>query len=480
MRIGVDIDNVISNFDEVLLSEYLEHDKNLRNTGIVNEYAKIRGKFDWSEEEEKAFYLETVRKIVSDLKPIEGASKYIKLLRKVGIEIYIISGRDNGEYDDPYKITENWLEKNDIEYDKLILTNAYNVHEKADICLKNDIKILIEDSLKTCIDAYSFGIEALIMDTPYNRCNDYLRRVHNWEEIYKFVLNYQRRKYKVILDTDTFNESDDQFAVAYMLKNQNIFDVQAITIAPFRNASRFYEDSGIENSYKEAKKICELSGYKNFDKIYKGSTDYMMNGYNEKNLAVEKIIEIALNNDKTYILGIGAITNIALAIKYEPRIVSKIEIIWLGGHTLMYPNNLNEANFKDIDAVKIVYESGVKLTVIPCKGVASNLETTVYELRANLNENKELDKYLIDGFERYINTYRHEQRWPVWDIAVIAYMINPMWFVRRVVNIPSINSDYAYVENNNNDNKMNVVCYLNSNKIYQDLFQRLGEEDETN
>lgn len=204
-----------------------------------------------------------------------------------------------------------------------------------------------------------------------------------------------------------------------------------------------------------------------------------MNGYNEKNVAVEKIIEVALKNDKTYILGIGAITNIALAIKYEPRIVSKIEIIWLGGHNLMYPNNLNEANFKDIDAVKIVYESGVKLTVIPCKGVASNLETTVYELRANMNENKELDKYLIDGFERYINTYRHEQRWPVWDIAVIAYMINPMWFVRRVVNIPSINSDYAYIDSNN-DYKMNVVCYLNSNKIYQDLFKKLGEYNETN
>lgn len=479
MRIGVDIDNVISNFDEVLLSEYLEHDKNLRNTGIVNEYAKIRGKFDWSEEEEKAFYLETVRKIVSDLKPINGASKYIKLLRKAGIEIYIISGRDNGEYDEPLKITKNWLEKHNIEYDKLILTNAYNVHEKADVCLKNDIKILIEDSLKTCIDAYLFGVEVLIMDTPYNRCNDYLRRVYNWEDIYNFVLNYQKRKYKVILDTDTFNESDDQFALAYMLRSQDIFDIEAITIAPFRNLSRFYEDSGIENSYKEARKICELAGYKNFDKIYKGSTNYIMNGYNEKNVAVEKIIEVALKNDKTYILGIGAITNIALAIKYEPRIVSKIEIIWLGGHNLMYPNNLNEANFKDIDAVKIVYESGVKLTVIPCKGVASNLETTVYELRANMNENKELDKYLIDGFERYINTYRHEQRWPVWDIAVIAYMINPMWFVRRVVNIPSINSDYAYIDSNN-DYKMNVVCYLNSNKIYQDLFKKLGEYNETN
>ncbi len=479
MRIGVDIDNVISNFDDMLLKLYKEHDKTLRNTGIVNKKAKIRSKFDWSKEEEESFYKIAVKEIVNDLKPIYGASKYIKLLRNAGHEIYIISGRDNGEYDEPYEITKNWLDKNDIEYDKLILTNAYNKQEKIDVCLKNNVRILIEDSLKTAEHAYCFGIETLIMDTPYNRDNDYLVRVHNWKEIYEYIMDFQGKKYKVILDTDTFNESDDQFAIAYMLKAQDIFDIQAITIAPFRKENRFYEDSGIENSFKEAKKVCELSGYKNFDKIYKGSTNYIMNGYEAKNEAVEKIIEIALKNDKTIVLAIGAITNVALAIKYEPRIVDKIEIVWLGGHNLLHPNNLNEANFKDIDAVRIIYEAKVKLTVIPCKGVASNLETTVYELRANMDESKELDKYLIAGFDNYTKTYRHEQRWPVWDIAVIAYMINPMWFVRRVIQVPDIDKDYGYVENRNN-RTMNVVCYLSSNKIYQDLFKRLGEENETN
>lgn len=31
MKIGIDIDNVISNFNEVLLNEYIKHDKELRN-----------------------------------------------------------------------------------------------------------------------------------------------------------------------------------------------------------------------------------------------------------------------------------------------------------------------------------------------------------------------------------------------------------------------------------------------------------------
>ena len=35
MNIGIDIDNVISNFDEVLKKEFLIHDKELRNTDIL-------------------------------------------------------------------------------------------------------------------------------------------------------------------------------------------------------------------------------------------------------------------------------------------------------------------------------------------------------------------------------------------------------------------------------------------------------------
>ncbi|MDE5630307.1 MAG: nucleoside hydrolase, partial [Bacilli bacterium] len=430
------------------------------------------------EEEEREFYQNNLEKIAFYFEPIEGACKYIKLLRNLGHEIYIISGRDNGEYSKPREMTEEWLSKYDIEYDELILTNAYNTHEKTDICLKNNIKILIDDSQRTCMDAYYFGIDALIMDMPHNRDNTVLTRVHNWKEIYEYVINYRREKYKVILDTDTFNESDDQFALAYIFKSQDIFDIEAITIAPFRNKARFYEDSGIERSYAEARKICDLLGINNFDKIYKGSTDYIMNGYDEVNKAVEKIIEIALRNDKTYILGIAAITNVALAIKKEPRIVDKIEIIWLGGHAPMYPNNLNEANFRDVDAVRIIFESKVKLTVIPCKGVASNLETTLFELKANMDEGIELNKYLIDGFDRYINTYRHEQRWPIWDIAVIAYMINPMWFVRKNIKVPNISSDYTYIDNVDS-HEMTIITYLSSNKIYKDLFEKLGRNDET-
>ena len=54
MKIGIDIDNRISNIDDVLLKEYLKHDNELGNTGIINEnpeYLRI-GMFDWTDDEE--------------------------------------------------------------------------------------------------------------------------------------------------------------------------------------------------------------------------------------------------------------------------------------------------------------------------------------------------------------------------------------------------------------------------------------------
>lgn len=52
MKIGVDIDNVLSNFNEVLLTDYINHDKELRNNGIINKDVYIRKMFDWTEDEE--------------------------------------------------------------------------------------------------------------------------------------------------------------------------------------------------------------------------------------------------------------------------------------------------------------------------------------------------------------------------------------------------------------------------------------------
>lgn len=195
MRIGIDIDNVISNFNEMLLETYLIHDKELRNTGIINPNAKyIRtGMFDWSNEEELSFYKDNIEGIAKKLKVKEKAKEYIDRLHNDGHFIYIITGRDNGEYSEPYNMTKKWLDENNIYYDNLILTDAYDMHAKSLECLKNDIDIMIDDSVRICSDLITSGITTILMDTPYNRKIN-IKRVKNWEEFYEFVYSYKENK----------------------------------------------------------------------------------------------------------------------------------------------------------------------------------------------------------------------------------------------------------------------------------------------
>ena len=190
MNIGIDIDNVISDFDEALLEEYLKHDKELRNTGIINEETYMtKGMFDWSEEEERKFYLDNIESIAKSLNTKDGAKEYIDKLKQDGHNIFIITGRDNGEYTNPVEMTKKWLNENQIYYDKLILTNAYknDKHGKTEKCLENNIDIMIDDSINICKDINEHGIKAIIMDTPYNRNTNGFERVHSWKEIYKYI-----------------------------------------------------------------------------------------------------------------------------------------------------------------------------------------------------------------------------------------------------------------------------------------------------
>lgn len=191
MRIGIDIDNVISNFDEQLLKEFFKHNKELGHGRKFNKDADYitKGMFFWGDDEVELFYKNNIERIAKKLRLIKGSKKYISKLKNDGHEIFIITGRCNGEYTNPKKLTENWLKKNKIYYDTLIFTDAYDAHAKAEECIKNHIDIMIDDSGKVYLSCQANGINALLMDTPYNKQYKNVERVYNWKEIHKHLSN---------------------------------------------------------------------------------------------------------------------------------------------------------------------------------------------------------------------------------------------------------------------------------------------------
>ena len=483
MKIGIDVDNVLSNFNEALFKEFSNHDKELRNTGVIDKTKYItKGMFDWSKEEVDSFYHENIERIAQNLEAIDGASYYTKLLKSEGHQIYIISGRENGEYTNPYQLTENWLQQHDIAYDKLILTNAYQPLEKAKICVDNGITLMIDDTRKVYRDVEKTGINVLLMDTPYNREATGYNRVQNWKEIYEHIRQLQTKKEHIILDTDLYNEIDDQFALTYLMKSLDKFELDAITIAPFSKsgyANTMTIEEGTQKSFDTTMHLLKLLHKEEYmGKVFKGATSYFKDSQKE-NEAVNHIIEIALKNEKTTILAIGAITNTALAITKEPKIIDRIKVVWLGGNSFLTKNNA-EFNFRqDIQAVQIVFESQVKLVVIPCRNVASHLTTTIYELQHYLQEDTKLNHYLLEIFEKCKKSFMKVPEDAIgssktlWDLSAIAYAINQDWFQCELLSCPKVLESGLY-ESTTDRRPIVFVNDLSRNKIYQDFFIKMN------
>lgn len=118
-----------------------------------------------------------------------------------------------------------------------------------------------------------------------------------------------------------------------------------------------------------------------------------------------------------------------------------------------------------------MFESKAKLTVILCKNVASNLSTSIYELEHYLKNKSELGNYLL---ERFYNDGYHglQDRRVLWDISVIAYMINKSWFVGKKISCPYINDDTSY-ELTTNNHLITIINDIKSDNIIEDMLYSL-------
>lgn len=272
----------------------------------------------------------------------------------------------------------------------------------------------------------------------------------------------------IILDTDLYNEIDDQIALAYVLKSKNVLNLEAVTIAPFTKGE-YNTKTSIDKSYEVAKKIFKMCNEENDKIIYKGATKYFTEDSNQTNEAVEKIIQTSLRNDKTYILNIGCLTNVALAIKREPFIINKIEVIWLGTNFLFMKND--DFNFRqDIEAVRYLLDSKVKITIIPTYPVSYGLMISKYELESRIRNANELCDYFCNIFTDDYGT--KTIRRVIWDISIVAYMINEEWFQIMEISCPRIKKDTSF-KLTKFRHKIKFVQRLDSNKIYDDLFSKI-------
>jgi len=297
-------------------------------------------------------------------------------------------------------------------------------------------------------------------------------------------------KIRIILDTDANNELDDQHAIAYMLFNSDIFDVEGIAV------NKTYNGGSIEKHYEEAKRVVKLCNSASQIDVYKGASgtyDEIKDHINEPNFdgseAVNFIIERAntIDDRKLVLLGVGKLTNIALALKKAPEIVSKVRVVWLGSN---YPD-YGEYNFvNDTTALDPIYNSGAEFEIVTVRyGKETGTDAVVAYLKdfqekmpgkgphisepiigRHGGEFTNFGDYSVNLFENFRGS--PDSR-PLYDMAALAILKNPEWAEKDTIGAPKFKNG-KWIEQSNNPRKIILWENFDKESIMQDFYNSMN------
>ncbi len=289
-----------------------------------------------------------------------------------------------------------------------------------------------------------------------------------------------------ILDTDTYNEIDDQFALAYMLMNGDKINTVGICAAPFLNSKSVSAEDGMEKSYDEIIHILTLMGRDDMkDKVYRGSKSFLKN---EKEPvisdAAKYIVETAKDyspENPLYVVAIGAITNVASAILLDPLTMKEnTVIVWLGGNAHHCYAHKEFNMVQDVASARVVFASGAPIVQLPCLGVVSQFVTTEPELNYWLKGKNELADYLAQNVIDNYGVHDTPMAWGkcIWDVTAIAWLLNDggRFMHSSIVDCPMPLYEGGYEFDPTR--KIRYVERIYRAPLFTDLFLTLGGESD--
>ena len=293
-------------------------------------------------------------------------------------------------------------------------------------------------------------------------------------------------KVDVILDTDAYNEIDDQFALAYLVRSEESVNMKAITAAPFyRDPSigvcRSKDPAdGMELSYHEIIKVLKLAGREDLCcKVYRGSTCYLPGETTPvSSEAVDKILEISRDYSETnplYIVALGASTNVASALLTDPTLIKRCVVVWLAGHAHHW-NDCSDFNVaQDMYAARILFGCGVPLVQFPMFGVVAEFRFSKPELEYWFRDKNDLCNYLIDNTYEYNKLKYNYEGWskPLWDLATACWVVQGDFVKCACVPAPVPTWDYGYSIDMTRHPMQYIYC-VNKDQLIADIAAKLG------
>jgi len=295
----------------------------------------------------------------------------------------------------------------------------------------------------------------------------------------------------VIIDTDANNELDDQHALAYLLLNEETFDVLGITVNATSNGGDIHEQM------KEAHRVVRLVDWQDRVRVIQGANgDFpeIRQHLDQENFdgseAVNFIIAEAMKKRKEplVLLPVGKLTNVALALEKQPAIAKRIRIVWLGAN-YPAPGEYNLVN--DTASMNFILQCEVPFEMVTVRygeatgtGAVKVARKDIYVRMPGLGP--VIDEAVIGrhggafhSFGDYsVDLFRHIKNLEegcfrsLFDLAAVAIVKDPSWAEAREIPCP-LYLNNAWVEQPENHRKIIVWENFDSNAIVSDLYKTL-------
>lgn len=293
----------------------------------------------------------------------------------------------------------------------------------------------------------------------------------------------------MVLDTDTFNEIDDQFALVYALLSPDRVKVHAVYAAPFVNKKSSSPAIGMAMSYDEIFELYKRMPVTPNVPVFRGSEKWMreVDGPVDS-AACQDMIDRAMarhpDDAPLYVVAIGAPTNVSSAITMCPQIMDRIVVVWLGGHAQSH-HTASEFNLgQDLMASQVLFDSGVPMVRVPCIPTARMLRTTVSELTYYIGNKNPMCDFLLSRYAEHeaMETPIKQKRWgcqhiayckEIWDVATIAWLINPTWGPSCLTPSPILTRDVTWSFNPAR-HQIRDLIEMNRDAIFGDMFYKLA------
>ncbi len=303
-------------------------------------------------------------------------------------------------------------------------------------------------------------------------------------------LNYIHRLQKpasavdVVIDTDAYNQVDDLYALAYLLLSDEKLKLKGIFAAPFysppdmgRIRQNNSPSEGMHQSYDAIMKLLDVMKREELKKItFYGSE---MNLKDEitpvESDAARELVRLAkehTSEEPLYVIAIAALTDVASAILIDSSIIDKIVIIWLGGHGLDWHSCTDFNASQDIAAARVVFGCGTAVVQLPLNGVVAEFRISRIELEYYLKGKNTLCDYLLNcSLDIMKDAPIYNWSKPLWDVTVVAWLLNPEFMEDRYEHRPVFEYDLHYGTDHNR-HFIKYVYHINRDSLFEDMFHK--------